>query len=193
MTLSPSNGTSAPPAGGAVPSAEESALILAAQQGDHRAFEGLIRLHTPRIFSYIFQMTRHRQDAEDLCQQTFLKAYNALERFDPQRPLIAWLLTIARRTALNHFRGARAFSEIPFDAASGETPPDRETERQDNVENLWDRARRVLSPRDYEILWLRVSEDMDLEDISGATGLTTTNVKVIVHRARQQLMKSLKT
>ncbi|HEU5078681.1 MAG TPA: sigma-70 family RNA polymerase sigma factor [Opitutaceae bacterium] len=191
MTSSPSNDTSAP-ADGAQPNAEETALVRAAQNGDHRAFEGLIRLHTSRIYNYIFQMTRHRQDAEDLCQQTFLKAYNALERFDPQRPLICWLLTIARRTALNHFRAAKSFTEIPFDAASSETSPDRETERQDNLETLWDRARRILSPRDFEVLWLRISEDMDLDDIAEATQLTTTHVKVIVHRARQQLMKSLK-
>ena len=190
MTLSPSNVMDTPSS--TAPTAEESALVNAAKDGDARAFEGLIRIHTSRIYNYIFQMTRHRQDAEDLCQQTFIKAYNALGRFDPDRPMICWLLTIARRTALNHFRGAKAWSEIPFDAASNDAPPDREIERQDDVGKLWDQARKILSSRDFEVLWLRVSEDMDLDDIAEATGLTTTHVKVIVHRARQQLMKSMK-
>jgi RNA polymerase sigma-70 factor (ECF subfamily) len=191
MTLSPSNDTTAAPTA-ATPSAEEMALVAAAKTGDHRAFEGIIRLHTARVHNYIYQMTRHRQDAEDLCQQTFIKAYHALDRFDPQRPMICWLLTIARRTALNHFRAAKSWAEIPFDAASNEASPARQTERQDNLESVWDRARSLLSPRDFEILWLRISEDMDLDDIASATGLTVTHVKVIVHRARQQLMRSLK-
>jgi RNA polymerase sigma factor (sigma-70 family) len=64
-------------------------------------------------------MTRHHQDAEDLTQQTFLKAHNYLPRFDPQRPFITWVLTIARNTALNHFRDTKKWEEIPEDTASG--------------------------------------------------------------------------
>ncbi len=177
----------------ATPDATEVALANAAKGGDQRAFEGLIRLHSARIYNYIFQMTRHRQDAEDLSQQTFLKAYHAIARFDPERPFIYWLLTIARRTALNHFRSAKSWSELPLNVASHDLTPDREIERQDGLEKLWDRARRILSTRDFEILWLRISEDLDLDAIAEATGLTTTNVKVIVHRARQQLMKNLQS
>jgi len=169
----------------------ENGLARAAKSGDPRAFEDLVRLHSSRVYNYIYQMTRHRQDAEDLAQQTFLKAFQALARLDPDRPFIAWLLTIARRTALNHFRGAKSWVEFPIDAVSREVSPDRDTERQDAIENLWDRARAALSPRDFEVLWLRISEDLEMKDIAQATGLTETHVKVIIHRARQQLINSM--
>src|SRR4051812_934567 len=81
--------------------------------GAGNEFEEIVRLHSSRIFNFVFQMTRQRQDAEDLVQQTFIKAYHNLHRFDGSRPIINWLLTIARRSALNHFRSAKKWEEMP--------------------------------------------------------------------------------
>jgi RNA polymerase sigma-70 factor (ECF subfamily) len=134
-------------------------------------------------------MTRHRQDAEDLTQRTFIKAYQNLTRFDPQRPWINWLLTIARRTALNHFRDTKRWEEIPEGSESAEPSPARQAETQDHSENVWACAREVLSQREFEVIWLRFAEELSTEETAQATGLTVSNVKVIVFRARQQLLK----
>ena len=164
-------------------------LIRESVSGDSRAFDQLVRNHAQRIFSYVFQMTRQSQDAEDICQQTFIKAHQHLHRADPERPLIAWLLTIARRTALNHFRGTRHWTELSPETPSSEDTPAHQVEKAERVETLWDRARRILPARDYEVLWLRIAEELSVEETAEATGLTRSNVKVIVFRARQQLMK----
>jgi RNA polymerase sigma-70 factor (ECF subfamily) len=134
-------------------------------------------------------MTRQRQDAEDLTQQTFVKAFQHIERVDPSRPIINWLLTIARRTALNHFRSARKWEFVPAELASDEPSPIRQLEQQERSDNLWSRARRVLNQREFEVLWLRFGEDLSTEETARVVGLTQIHVKVLVHRARQRLMK----
>jgi len=164
-------------------------LIADCLRGEMRAFDEIVHLHTPRIFNYVLHMTRHRQDAEDITQQAFIKAYTHLASFDPTRSFIAWLLTIARRTALNHFRSAKNFEPVAEETAAQEPTPDRQFEKRDQLDTLWAQARRVLSEREFEILWLRYAEDMSLEDTARIAGITQTHTKIIAFRARQRLMK----
>lgn len=164
-------------------------MIRAAAAGDARAFEQLVHSHSRRVFGYLSKMTRHAHDAEDLTQQTFIKAYHHLGTFDCSRPLINWLLTIARRTALNHFRSARKWDFVPTEIASAEPSPVRQLENQERAENLWARARRVLGPREFEVLWLRFGEELSTAETARIVGLTQIHVKVLVHRARRQLLK----
>ena len=123
---------------------EDADLVRAAAGGDVPAFEKLVQRHHRRVFSFVLQMTRHREDAEDLTQQAFVKAFRHIRRADPARPIINWLFTIARR---------------------------------------------VLSQREFEVLWLRFAEEMSTKETARITGLTQIHVKVLVHRARRQLMK----
>jgi RNA polymerase sigma-70 factor (ECF subfamily) len=180
-TASPSSTTAVP--------ADESALVLAASQGDRTAFEQLVHLYHQRVLNFIYQMTRQRQDAEDLTQQTFVKAFLHIDRVDSTRPIINWLLTIARRTALNHFRSARHWEYVPVELASNEPTPSRQLEQQERTDNLWARARRVLSQREFEVLWLRFAEELSTAETAQVVGLTQIHVKVIVHRARKNLLK----
>jgi len=164
-------------------------LIADCLQGEMHAFDEIVRLHTPRVFNYVLHMMRHRQDAEDVTQQTFIKAYTHLASFDPSRSFIAWLLTIARRTALNHFRSAKNFEQVAEETATPETTPDRQLEKRDQLDTMWEQARRVLSEREFDILWLRYAEDLSLEDTARIAGITQTHTKIIAFRARQRLMK----
>ena len=161
-----------------------------AAAGDATSFEQIVQLHSSRVFSFVYQMTRHRQDAEDLVQQTFIKAHKNLHRFDGTRPIINWLLTIARRSTLNHFRSSKRWEEMPESAASNEPSPASTAEHCEEKENLWTEARRLLSQREFEVLWLRFGEDRSVEETARISGLTQTHVKVIVFRAKQQLMKA---
>ena len=168
---------------------DEGHLVRSAAGGNMRAFEDLVHLHHRRVLHFVFQMTRQREDAEDLTQQTFVKAFHHIHRVDPARPIINWLLTIARRTALNHFRSVRKWEFAPAELVSAEPSPARQLEHQERTENLWALARRVLSQREFEVLWLRFAEEMSTEETARITGLTQIHVKVLVHRARQHLSK----
>ena len=188
MTLSPASSV-APAASPAPVDPEDADLVRAAAGGDVPAFEKLVQRHHRRVFSFVLQMTRHREDAEDLTQQAFVKAFRHIRRADPARPIINWLFTIARRTALNHFRSVRKWEFVPADVVSDQPSPDRQLEQQERMENVWARARRVLSQREFEVLWLRFAEEMSTKETARITGLTQIHVKVLVHRARRQLMK----
>lgn len=173
--------------------ADEAELVRDALGPNPRAFEDIVRLHTRRVFNFLYQLTRQRQDAEDLTQQTFIKAYHGLRRFDPKRPLINWLLTIARRTALNHFRAAKKWEALPDGLAATGPSPARSMEGKDESLTLWSRARRVLPQREFEVMWLRFAEELSTEDTARVAGLTQTHVKVLIHRARQHLLKGENT
>ena len=172
-----------------IPRSDETETLRAAASGDARAFEMLVHTYHRRVLNFVYQMTRQREDAEDLTQQTFVKAFQNIHRIDCDRPIINWLLTIARRTALNHFRSARKWEFVPTELASNEPSPARQLEQQERAENLWGRARRVLSQREFEVLWLRFGEELSTEETARVTGLTQIHIKVIVHRARQHLLK----
>lgn len=171
------------------PDPADEVLIRDCVSGNTRAFDEIVRRHGPRIFNYVLNMTRHRQDAEDVTQQTFIKAYTHLARFDPSHSFIAWLLTIARRTALNHFRSARQFEPVADELPVQEPTPAHQTEKSDLLNTVWEEARRVLSPREFEIVWLRYAEDLPIEETARIAGLTQTHTKIIAFRARQRLMK----
>ncbi len=166
---------------------EEAVTIRAAAAGDARAFEQLVHAYSRRVHAYLCHLTRHQHDAEDLTQQTFIKAYHHLGTFDCSRPLINWLLTIARRTALNHFRDTKKWEPATEDFASAEPTPAGALEQSERSAQLWAHARRVLSPREFEVIWLRFGEEMSVEDTARIVGLTKIHVKVIAHRARSRL------
>src|SRR5690349_14114971 len=130
MTLTSVIRPEAPAPATAAPRPDDATIVLAASQGDRVAFEKLVHLYHQRVLNFIHQMTRQRQDAEDLTQQTFVKAFLHINRVDPARPIINWLLTIARRTALNHFRSARRWEYVPAELASTEPSPSRQLEQQ---------------------------------------------------------------
>ena len=169
--------------------ADEAALVSDTLGGDVRAFDRIVTTHHRRVFNFIYQMTRQRQDAEDLTQQTFIKAFDNLPRFDPRRPLINWILTIARNNTLNHFRAAKKWEPVSEHTAGTGPSPAAAAEHSDRSDSLWAKARAVLSRREFEILWLRFGEDMSVEETARVVGLTQTHVKVLVYRARQALLK----
>lgn len=171
------------------PDGDEIGLVRDTLAGKVQAFDQIVRTHHRRVFNFIYQMTRQRQDAEDLTQQTFIKAFDHLAQFDPRRPLINWMLTIARNNALNHFRAAKKWEPVPEQTASSGPSPAHAAEERDRTESLWARARAVLSRREFEIMWLRFAEDMSVEETARVVGLTQTHVKVLVFRARRALMK----
>ncbi len=168
---------------------DEAALVREAVAGDGPSFDRIVRIHSPRVFRFLCQMTRQRQDAEDLTQQTFIKAFHNLGRYDARRPIINWLLTIARNCALNHFRSAKKWVEIPEETASDALSPSGMAEQNEQTASLWERARTFLSQGQFEVLWLRFAEGLSTRETAELMGLTQTHVKVLIFRARQKLIK----
>jgi len=153
-------------------------------------FECLVDQYQHRVFGFLRQMGLNEPDAEDLTQETFLKAFRALSRFSPVYSFSTWIFTIARRTALNHFRDRRPTEELPDEVDSPHDDPAAALEKQDARQQLWQTAKR-LKPRLYEVLWLQYGEGFSIEETARVMGRSQLYVRVLLHRARNQLAKLL--
>jgi RNA polymerase sigma-70 factor (ECF subfamily) len=137
------------------------------------------------VFGFLLALTRHRQDAEDLTQQAFIRGWRKIHRLDPARPVLPWLLTIARRESIVALRRRRPPltgwpAADPWAAAAGDPPARR----------LWELAARTL-PRDAcAALWLHYREELPLDDVGRILGKRTGAVKTMLHRARTRLAQA---
>jgi len=101
------------------PAAEDAALVVAAQNGDGHAFEILVGRHEQRIFFVARRITRTREDAEDVVQQSFQKAFIHLRKFEGRSAFSTWLTRIAITEALMFLRRGRGLREVLIDDLSG--------------------------------------------------------------------------
>jgi RNA polymerase sigma-70 factor (ECF subfamily) len=170
------------------PSSEQ--LAERSQAGCPESFERLLLRYENPVFNFLHQLARNRQDAEDLTQETFLRAYQSLYRYNPSLSFATWLFTIARRTAASHFRTARHFEELPEDDQAVEADPAKLLESQDEQNSIWRRAR-ALKPKQFEVLWLRYQEGFSVAEIARIMRTNQIHVKVLLHRARASLSAML--
>jgi RNA polymerase sigma-70 factor (ECF subfamily) len=168
-------------------------LARRSQGGDLAAFEELVLRYENRIYAFVFQSCGHHTDAREVTQDTFVRAFAAIAQFDPGRPFAPWLFAIARRKGIDCFR-----ARIPGDdqAAPEESDPDDPSEllaRREEAQDLWRRARASLPASQFQALWLRYAEEMDLAQIGRVLGKTQTHVKVLLFRARHKMASELET
>lgn len=146
-----------------------------------------------RIYGFVTNICRNPADAQDITQDTFVKAWRALDRFDPRHSFSTWLFTIGRRKCIDHYRAAPPPATEPLpDLPHADDPADLLARREDCL-CLWGRARECLPAAQYETLWLRYAEDMDVPDIARVVGKTRIHVKVLLFRARQKLARELRS
>jgi RNA polymerase sigma-70 factor (ECF subfamily) len=135
-------------------------------------------------------MTGNQHDAEDLTQVTFLKAFQNIHRYQSSHAFQAWLFTIAKRTALNHFRDRRPAEELGPDLPADTESPSVTTEKEDARGRLWKLAY-SLKPDQYEALWLRYGEGFSISQVARVMKTNSIRVRVLLHRARAALAKKL--
>lgn len=160
-------------------------LAARAATGSIEAFEELALQFEPRIHGFLFRYVGNAHDAQDLTQETFVRAWRAIARFDPKRDFATWLFVIARRAAANHFRARRIHDELSDDLAAEPQPPAHD------ADDLWFAAKK-LKKKYYEALWLCYGEGFSVAQTARVMGLTAIHVKVILHRARKELARRIK-
>jgi RNA polymerase sigma-70 factor (ECF subfamily) len=166
-------------------------LVEKCQAGSSEAFGSLVAAYEERIFNFLFRLAGNRHDAEDLTQETFLKVYQSIQRLDSTRAFSTWVFTIAKRTAYNHFRGAKKFEELPPDTEVDSDDPSILLEQKDEQISVWKVAEGL--PRDqYEALWLRYGEGFSIAETATILHTNQIRVRVLLHRARKILAKRLR-
>jgi len=168
-------------------------LIIRAAQGDADAYDQVVRLHQEAVFRLAYLIVGDAQDAQDVAQETFIRAYRGLNSFDTSRPLRPWLLQITKNLARNRQRAAgrylaamqRAFVQMPHHAhvaASAESDIDQRWE----VRALWD-AIRQLPESDQEVIHLRYMLDLSTQETAEVLGIQPGTVKSRLSRALGRL------
>jgi RNA polymerase sigma-70 factor, ECF subfamily len=168
----------------------DGAWLGAAQAGSAEAFAALVEQYGPRILNYLHQMTGNRHDAEDLTQDTFVKALRGLGTVRNPDAFAGWLFTIARRTALNHFRASRSTEELPAEIPMQGADPASLLADRDDHDQLW-KVARTLKREYFEVLWLHYAESLSIQEIAGVLRRTALHVRVRLHRARLLLARRL--
>lgn len=172
------------------PSAATSAEELAARAraGCRASFDELVARYRPRLVAFLARRLADADAAEDVAQETLLRAYDHLDRYDPSRPFSTWLFAIGKNVATNH-----AIARTRRDARhDGGRPVDGESAAAPIESDLWQRAASVLKPDAYRMLWLRYAQGLTVREIATELDRSTVAVKVMLFRARRRLLQEVR-
>ena len=180
-------------------SGDEDALVRSAQAGDTRAFAELVRLHRRSIYRICYGITRSHEDADDLAQETFLRAHQALSRFRTGEPLMPWLARIAINQAysLHRHRKRRPETSLEPLVEAGEQwgvlddPADHAISAESR--RLVAAAFERLGMEHRAVLALRVEHEMSYDDIARTLSIPIGTVMSRLARARAELAKHLES
>ncbi len=167
-------------------SAEE--LAVRAREGSRASFDELVTRYWPRLVAFLARRLADAADAEDVAQETFLRAYDRLAQYDPARPFATWLFAIGKNIAANHAiarsrRDARDRDSRPAGAAIDDAA---------GASDLWPRAQAILSADAYRMLWLRYAQGLTVREIATELDRSSVAVKVMLFRARRRLLQEIR-
>src|SRR3979411_53900 len=188
---------------GEQPLSEELTLVRAAKQGDDKAFEELVRRYDRNVFRIAQHITQNREDAGDVVQDAFLKAYTNLKQFQGQSKFYTWLVRIAVNEALMRLRRRRPErmvsldeevkteeDSLPREVADWSPNPEQQY-NQAELREILTRTIQGLPPSFRTVFVLRDKEGLSTEETAEALGLSIPAVKSRLLRARLQLRERL--
>jgi RNA polymerase sigma-70 factor (ECF subfamily) len=176
------------------PGQDETFLLARARQGDLAAFEEVVRRYQRRVYGVALRIVRAHDLADDVAQEAFVRAWQALERFDVGRPFGPWVCRIAANLAVNHVRSPRSREEaLPEGHAETPSADPGPLGAVLDAEARWvlDAAVAALSPEQRAVFVLRAVEEMSYEEIARALDISPGTVMSRLFRARERLAKAL--
>jgi RNA polymerase sigma-70 factor (ECF subfamily) len=177
----------------------ELALVCEARQGSVDAFSTLVETYKRRAYFAALALVRNHDDALELSQEAFARAFKAMNRFDETRPFYPWLYKIVRNLCLNHLKRRTRHQEVSIDIvesrtgeglSSAQAGPAEIAERNETKERLW-KAIGQLSPDHREIIVLRHFQEMSYAEIAEALDCPKGTVMSRLHAARRSLRDQL--
>ncbi len=192
MPINPQH-VSAVPHDAELTAASDEQLVGRAGRGCAWSFEELCRRYQVPLLEW-FRFRRHAADSEDLLQETLLRVYRNLHRYDPRWRFATWLFVIARRVSINHHQRFL----VPADSEALESVPSRMWEpvhiaaENETRARLWDVVRQVLTDEEAMALWLHYVEDLPTHEIAAVLGRSRVGVKTMMFRARKKLRPHLR-
>jgi RNA polymerase sigma-70 factor, ECF subfamily len=181
-------------------------LVALAQQGSEKAYRELLSRYQRPVFSVIFRMVRDRERAEDLAQETFVRVFNNIDRYDPRYRFSSWIFKIATNLTIDAIR-RREVETVSIDGSRNALTPDQIeatsitlVSPDENPEQLLE-ARQLgaeigdaigrLRPEYRAAILLRHVEGREYQEIAEILSLPLGTVKTYIHRGRNELRESL--
>lgn len=170
-------------------------LVRSTRRGETETFGLLVNRYQQKVYNVCYRMLGERRDAEDLTQETFLRAYQRLGSFDVQRPFGPWIAKVAANLCLNQLK-----KKVPEAMALDEERDSKKDDRASNPEekhavaaqaNMIRSAILALPPHYRAVVELRHFQGMSYKDISAELAIPLSNVKSHLFRARKQLAEEL--
>lgn len=182
---------------------EESELIAAILAGDTELYHQLIRPHERRVYIMALSCMKNKEDAEDVAQETFVRALRYLGAFRGDSKFGTWLISIALNEARSRLRRRATVRIVPFDESQGEEMPvspallrdwrelPSEVVEREEIRKLLEHAVKLLPDIYRQVFLLRDVEELNANDTAGILDISTSLVKVRLHRARMMLQRML--
>ena len=174
--------------------ANDRSLTKLAAQGDQDAFGKLVQLHQSAVFNVAYRMLGNKGDAEDITQETFIRAYKAFHSFDVDRPIRPWLKKIVTNLCLNRIKAHRPTLSLENGLPPPKEPkpgPEAQTAKRERDAQV--RAAILsLPPRYRAAIELRHFQDLSYEEIAETLEKPLSTVKSDLFRARKMLAERLK-
>lgn len=171
------------------------AYIAGAKKGEQQAFSALLDLFWDEVLSYHIKRNINEKDAEDICIQTFAKAFDKIHSFDESYTFKTWLIAISKNEYIDFLRKKNAASQIDFsqrtnlqamDVADESLSQEDELIRKQNLSKLLSCIKK-LSPKYRKIIMLRYFQEYSYKEIASETHETVNNIKVQLLRAKKLL------
>ena len=166
-------------------------------QGDQQAYAEIVKRYQSFVFTIALRYTPNREDAEEIAQDSFVKAYRSLSDFRGDSKFSTWLYTIVTTTSLTFLRKKKLDvqsldNEKVFEAADNQDSGFKanQVEQKSRV-NMVNRAIAMLSSEDAQVITLFYKGEQSLEEMGQILGLEANTVKVRLHRARQRLKEKM--
>ena len=175
----------------------DSEIIIKVLSGDQQAYALLVNRYRNYVFTLALRFTKNREDAEEVSQDIFIKAYRALADFKGTSKFSTWLYTIVNNTCITFLRKKRLQTysldkEGVFEVADSQDSGLRANlVEQKSRLSMVNNAISMLSPDDAEIITLFYKSEQSLEEIAQILGLETNTAKVRLHRARTRLKEKM--
>jgi RNA polymerase sigma-70 factor (ECF subfamily) len=172
--------------------------IARAKRGHADAFQQIVEAFKDRLFAFVWRIVRDHHEAEDICQQAFVKAFESLRSYSEKYAFSTWLFTIAYRLSLNSLRKRKALSgEVDFSRMgdggddAGQTLANSEEARRLRA-CIWEAVAQLSTPQKSAVL-LFYREGKSCDEIGRVLGMPAVTVKSHLHRARNRLRERLRT
>ncbi|SEB44604.1 RNA polymerase, sigma subunit, ECF family [Tenacibaculum sp. MAR_2009_124] len=165
--------------------------------GDVNAFSYLIEKYKVMVFSLGMKMLKNKEEAEEIAQDTFIKAYKSLKKFNRESKFSTWLYKIAYRNCLDSLKkitknyNIEAIDEINSNKIQETTDVLESIERKERAEVMKE-CLNMLPKEERAILWSFYFDELSLNEITEVTGWSLANVKVRLHRGRKRLLSIVK-